>query len=176
MTLHLWRWKCASTSRRRTRPKYWLRTGKRRRRNKFMDKLLLVIIGISGGMITSAGIVALINVVGIVPRLAAKTRTARHIHLYETGIILGTTLGNLQFMYMDRLNLPSVIISAYALLFSLFSGIYVGCLIMALAETLQVLPIFIKRSKLTRGLALMIIAFALGKAFGSLWYFLPHLF
>ncbi len=137
-----------------------------------MEKLLLVIIGLSGGMITSAGIVALINVVGIVPRLAAKTRTAKHIHLYETSIILGTTIGNLQFMYMDSLNLHAAVISAYALLFSLFSGIYVGCLIMALAETLQVLPIFIKQSRLTRGLALMIIAFALGKACGSIWFFL----
>ncbi len=137
-----------------------------------MNRLLLVIIGLSGGMITSAGIVALINVVGIVPRLAAKTRTAKRIHVYETAIILGTTIGNLQFMYMNHLTLSPLLVSGYALLFAIFSGMYVGCLIMALAETLQVLPIFIKQSKLTRGLALLIISFALGKGLGSVWFFL----
>lgn len=123
-------------------------------------------------MITSAGIVALINVVGIVPRLAFKTRTAKRVHMYETGIILGTTIGNLQFMYLNRLKIPSPLISAYGLMFALFSGVYVGCLIMALAETLQVLPIFVKRSKLVFGLAAMLVAFALGKGLGSIWYFL----
>lgn len=138
----------------------------------FINKLLLIIIGLAGGMITSAGIVALINVVGIVPRLAAKTMTAKKIHAYETGIILGGTLGNLQSLYMDRLHVHSFLISAYSLLFSLFSGLYIGCLIMALTETLQVMPIFIKRAKLKRGLAVMIVCFALGKCVGSLWYFL----
>lgn len=138
----------------------------------FINKLLLIIIGLAGGMITSAGIVALINVIGIVPRLAAKTRTAKKIHAYETGIILGGTLGNFQSLYMDRLHVSSILIAAYSLFFSLFSGIYIGCLIMALTETLQVMPIFIMRAKLKRGLAVMIICFALGKLAGSLWYFL----
>lgn len=138
----------------------------------FINKLLLIIIGLAGGMITSAGIVALINVIGIVPRLAAKTMTAKRIHAYETGIILGGTLGNLQSLYMDHLHIHFFLISAYSLLFALFSGIYIGCLIMALTETLQVMPIFIKRANLKRGLAVMIICFALGKCVGSLWYFI----
>lgn len=138
----------------------------------FINKLLLILIGLAGGIITSAGIVALINVVGIVPRLAAKTQTAKHIHAYETSIILGGTLGNLQSLYTDRLHPSPLVISAYSLIFSLFSGIYIGCLIMALTETLQVMPIFIKRAKLKHGLAAMIVCFALGKFAGSLWYFL----
>jgi stage V sporulation protein AB len=138
----------------------------------FLNKLFLLITGLSGGIITAAGIVALINVVGIVPRLAAKTGTAKHIHLYETGITLGGTIGNLHALYPGLLPLRSSLRAGYSLFFALFSGIYIGCLIMALAETLQVMPIFIKHIRLKKGLALMLIAFALGKGAGSLWYFL----
>ncbi len=138
----------------------------------FINRLLLLLIGLAGGMITSAGIVSLINVIGIIPRLAGKTRTASSIHIYETCIILGGTVGNLQFMYMDRISINPVLIISYSILLSLFSGIYLGCLIMALAETLQIMPIYIKRAKLKHGLAVMIIFFALGKCVGSLWYFL----
>lgn len=136
-----------------------------------INKLILIITGLSGGMITSAGIVALINVVDTVPRLAARTNTASRMHTYETSIILGGTLGNLQNMYMEKINLGRILISAYSSVFAVFSGIFVGCLIMALAETLQIMPIYIKRVKLKIGMAFMVICFSLGKFFGSMWYF-----
>jgi stage V sporulation protein AB len=138
----------------------------------FLNKLFLLVTGLAGGIITAAGIVALINVVSIVPRLAAKTRTAGSIHLYETSITLGGTVGNLHTLYSGKLPLLSSLRFAYSLAFALFSGIYIGCLIMALAETLQVMPIFIRHIRLKKGLALMLLSFALGKLAGSLWYFL----
>jgi stage V sporulation protein AB len=70
------------------------------------------------------------------------------------------------------LSIPPVIRGGYAFIFSGFCGIYVGCLVMALAETLQVLPIFIRHIHLQHGLPQMLLAFALGKLAGSLWYFL----
>ena len=43
---------------------------------------------------------------------------------------------------------------------------------MALTEVLNVIPILLRRTRLTRGLPWLILAFALGKVCGSLVYFL----
>ncbi len=53
--------------------------------------------------------------------------------------------------------------------FGLFSGIFVGCMVMALAEILNVIPIFTRRIKVTSGLSFIIISIALGKIIGS-WF------
>ena len=137
-----------------------------------LNRLILIITGLSGGMITSAGIVALINVVDTVPRLAARTKTAAFIHLYEAAIILGGTLGNLIYMYLERLCPPFFIVIIFSVLFAGFSGVFIGSLIMALAETLQIMPIYLKRVRLKYGMAVMIICFSIGKLLGSMWYFL----
>ena len=61
-----------------------------------------------------------------------------------------------------------VLIGGYALC----TGIFVGVLAMALTEVLNVLPILLRRTRLTKGLPWLILAFALGKVVGSLVYFL----
>ena len=42
-----------------------------------------VLVGLSAGAAASAGVFALITVIGILPRWAGHTRTARHVSLYE---------------------------------------------------------------------------------------------
>lgn len=56
-----------------------------------------VLVGVSAGAAASAGVFALITVIGILPRWAGHTRTARHVSLYEWSVILGGTAGNLIF-------------------------------------------------------------------------------
>ena len=69
-----------------------------------------------------------------------------------------------------RYRLPSVplLLGCYALC----TGIFVGVLTMALTEVLNVIPILLRRTRLTKGLPWLILAFALGKVCGSLVYFL----
>lgn len=55
--------------------------------------------------------------------------------------------------------------------FGLFSGIFVGCLIMSLAETLDTVPTISRRIKLAVGLQYIILSIGLGKCVGSLLYF-----
>ena len=43
-----------------------------------------VLVGVSAGAAASAGVFALITVIGILPRWAGHTRTARHVSLYES--------------------------------------------------------------------------------------------
>ena len=50
-------------------------------------------------------------------------------------------------------------------------GIFVGCLVMSLAETLKALPVISRRIHLAVGLQYVILAIAAGKLTGSLIYF-----
>ena len=62
-----------------------------------------VLVGVSAGAAASAGVFALITVIGILPRWAGHTRTARHVSLYEWSVILGGTAGNLIFLLQPSL-------------------------------------------------------------------------
>jgi len=50
-------------------------------------------------------------------------------------------------------------------------GIFVGCLVMSLAETLQALPVLNRRIHLAVGLQYVILSVAVGKLAGALTYF-----
>lgn len=130
--------------------------------------IFLIFFGISSGVLVAAGTFAFIAAIGIVPRMAKRTQTQRHIRIYEDAITLGGVFGTTA-MFMDY-RFPDVpfLVGAYALC----TGIFVGVLAMALTEVLNVVPIMLRRARLTKGLQWLILAFALGKVFGSLAYFL----
>ena len=132
-----------------------------------MRELFLFCIGIAGGLITAGGTFALITVVGIVPRMAGATRTASHIHLYEAAIVLGGTLGNLTDQLGWTFGMNHVVLA----LAGIGSGAFVGSLVMALAETLNVMPIFCRRLRIDRGVSWLVTAIAAGKCFGALLFF-----
>ncbi len=125
-------------------------------------------IGISAGGAASSGVFALITVIGILPRWAGRTRTARHVRLYEWSIIFGGTLGNLFFLLQPQL--AGGIIAEVAA--GLFTGIFVGGLIMSLAEILDVFPILFRRLHIRMGIPWMVLSIGLGKVLGSCLYFL----
>ena len=56
-------------------------------------------------------------------------------------------------------------------IFGLFGGIFVGCWSMALAEILNLFPIFIRRIKLLRCIPYIILGIALGKGIGAFIFF-----
>ena len=121
-----------------------------------------VLVGLSAGAAASAGVFALITVIGILPRWAGHTRTARHVSLYEWSVILGGTAGNL-------ISLPGKeILEAAA---GLFMGIFVGGLIMSLAEVLDVFPILLRRGRIQSGIPWMVLSIGIGKMLGAYLYF-----
>ena len=129
--------------------------------------ILLAIIGISAGFAVSCGVFAFISMIGIPPRLAGRTHTARHISLYETMIILGGILGNLVTVLNPNIFGGKVILCS----FGFFSGIFVGCMALALAEALKAIPVFAHRISLRKGMVLLVLATAAGKFCGSLYQF-----
>lgn len=130
-------------------------------------EVLLVVIGLSAGLIVAGGLFAFIASLGVVSDIADRTHTGSKILLYEDATTLGGIVGNLVFIY--QINLPGGVWLQVVL--GLFVGIFVGCWALSLAETLNVFPIFIRRVKLVRCVPYIILGIAIGKGIGSLIYF-----
>lgn len=128
----------------------------------------LIFIGLSSGFAVAAGVFAFITMLGIVPRMAARTQTEKHIICYERMIILGGTLGNIWLLFMVPVHGTGILMA----LFGLAAGIYVGSLAMALAEMLRLLPIFVNRLQIVEGFPIIIVALAFGKCVGTLFQFI----
>ena len=126
-----------------------------------------VLVGLSAGAAASAGVFALITVIGILPRWAGHTRTARHVSLYEWSVILGGTAGNLIFLLQPSLPGKEILEAAAGL----FMGIFVGGLIMSLAEVLAVFPILLRRGRIQSGIPWMVLSIGIGKMLGAYLYF-----
>ncbi|MDE6313679.1 MAG: stage V sporulation protein AB [Lachnospiraceae bacterium] len=133
--------------------------------------ILMILIGISAGFLVAGGLFTVLFTVGLIPRFAGKTRTGSHVKIYETAVILGSIFWNLVSIYDISLSLGWLLLGLYGF----FSGIFVGCLALAIAEMLNGLPIFARRINFRRGLGIAILFLAIGKGIGNLIYFYkPH--
>lgn len=130
-------------------------------------KILCVLFGFGGGMVIAAGIFALVSAIGIIPRLADKSHTAKKISFYEDSVILGGILGNIIYVY----NISMLLGEFIAIFFGTFAGIYVGVLAISLAEVTSATAVFSRRANLKKGLGAVVLAFALGKSFGAFLMF-----
>ena len=134
---------------------------------------LLLLMGICAGSMIAAGVFAFIAVIGLVPRLAGRTHTARHMDLYENVIVAGGVTGNLLSLYGGGWywRLGGWGGGIFAAVIGVAAGVFVGSLVMSLAETLDAVPVLIRRFGLKVGTAWLVTALALGKLIGSLVYF-----
>ena len=127
-----------------------------------------IILGLGAGFVVSGGVIAFISIIGVIPLMAYRTQTGHAMIWYENAIILGSILGSIFSMWHFRLpNIPLLII----ILFLAF-GMFVGALIIALAEVLDVLPIINRRIKIRKGITFIVFALAIGKLVGSLCYWI----
>lgn len=131
------------------------------------SQIILAMIGLSSGTLVAGGIFAFIVSLGVVSDFADRTHTGNHILLYENAIMVGAVWGNLISMY----RIPPPQSQTLLGIFGLLSGIFVGCWAMALAEVLNVFPIFVRRTKLVKSIPYIILSIAVGKGIGSVIYF-----
>lgn len=137
-------------------------------RRMLAKQIFLAFIGLASGLSVAAGTFALIVSLKIVPRIIGKGHTASRILTFENAIILGGIAGCIVTVF------PSLMLplgSPLLILYGLFSGIQVGCLVMALAEIMNVFPIMFRRMRLKMGLSWVITTLAIGKTLGGLLYF-----
>ena len=128
----------------------------------------LGLFGFSAGIAIAAGTFAFIIMIGIVPRIAARSNTAKHTFCYENAILLGGLCGDLLSVFLD-VQIPGG--RPLLILYGFCAGIFVGCVAVALAEILKALPIFLRRVRMKEGLPWVVLFMALGKMLGSFFYF-----
>lgn len=133
----------------------------------FGSKAFLGFVGISAGSLVAGGVVALMVGLGIIRRFVGISHTAVHVRTYESAICLGGIWGSCMTVFLPKFPVGQIGL----LVTGLFFGIFVGGWIMALAELLNVFPVFARRLGLTKGKSWIIISLALGKVTGSLLEF-----
>lgn len=131
------------------------------------QQFFLGIVGLSSGIVIASGVAGLLIGLSIVPRYAGITHTADHILLYEDMSLLGIVLGNLFYLFQ----IPLPMGTPFLAVFGIFSGVFLGGWILALAEVADMFPVFARRIRLTQGLPVIIIFIAAGKLTGALLYY-----
>ena len=134
----------------------------------FVRQVILGVMGLSAGITTAAGVYALITVVGMIPRLAGKSRTGKYIHFYELAVIFGGICGCVIQLYQIPILGGRILLG----ILGIFYGIFIGSLIMSLTEILDVFPIMTRRIRLIKGLPYIVLALAMGKSIGAFLFFL----
>lgn len=144
---------------------------------------LLALSGLTAGFAVAGGVFTVFTAVGLVPRFADRTASADRILLYENGIVAGTFFGTFFDLYKECGFRPmqmvkqwmqasgAVFQNGFLVAYGIFTGIYVGCLAVSIAEILDSIPIMARRVRLKRGIGIVLAAFAFGKLAGSVLYF-----
>lgn len=135
---------------------------------EIIRNIILGFIGITSGAMVAAGLFAFITLIGVVERMAARSKTNKYVLLYEDMVLFGAICGNILSIFQFDFRIGTWILIVYGF----FTGIFVGCLSVALAEVVKVIPVFAKRIKLRYGLPFVILAFAIGKFLGALYQFM----
>lgn len=156
-----------------------------RKADGMMRNLFLIVTGGSYGLLAAAGVFTVLAAVGLVPRFAGKTHTAKYVLIYEEMVVFGTLTGCVlsvfsrycqfgawwQRHFPDQTALWMGLGTGGQLIFGLFAGMFIGCLALAIAEMLDSIPIFTRRISFRHGIGLAILTMAAGKLCGSLFYF-----
>lgn len=131
------------------------------------QQILLAVFGLSAGVAAAGGLFSFIAELGVIADFADRTHTADKILYYEDCTALGGILGNL--IYVFQITIPAG--KSGLAVFGMFGGIFVGCWAMALAEILNVFPVFMRRVRIVRYLSVFVISLAVGKGFGVCLHF-----
>lgn len=129
----------------------------------WIRQAILGTIGLGSGIVVAGGLFSFIVSLGVVSDFADRTHTGKQVLLYEEMIVVGGILGNIFSIYKTPLPGNAILFTVIGL----FAGIFVGCWAMALAEILNVFPIFIRRAKVLKYIPYIILCLAIGKGVGA---------
>ncbi|MBB3109223.1 stage V sporulation protein AB [Paenibacillus phyllosphaerae] len=128
--------------------------------------LFVAVLGLAGGLAVGSGLVSLLIVLDLIPRLAQLAGAYRQSLVFETAVLAGAMYWSLTDMLDVKLMLPWKIV---LMPIGLLTGIFVGMLAAALTEVMNVLPILAKRLHLHDYMVALVMAMVLGKIIGSLF-------
>lgn len=133
--------------------------------------LFLGVIGSSAGVLVACGLCAFITMIGVMTRISWKTKTMDKIGIYENCMIVSAVAAAYLYLLMPNFHLNQAVSSVILAIEGLFIGIYVGCVAMSLAESLDASVVLFRRIKLKGNTKYIILAAALGKFVGNFIYF-----
>ena len=160
----------------------------------FLKQIFLGIVWTSFGIFTAGGVFTVLISVGLIPRFAGKMHVSRKVFLFEEAVVFGVIAGTFLSVFERYGKLGDFVLKHHlfgensteviwrsigtimVVIFGLFSGIFVGCLALAIAEMLDTIPIFSRRIGFRHGLGIAVLAVALGKVAGSLLYFIKAVY
>jgi stage V sporulation protein AB len=132
-----------------------------------VGKLFGALLVLGEGALVGTALVAFLTVLDVVPRVAQATNTTRYVHLYERAVLVGALTGSLTDI-LPAAALPVATASGVGFITGLFTGLFTA----ALAEVLNVIPVFGRRFNMERSIVILVVALAVGKTVGSLVYWL----
>ncbi|SCI74284.1 Uncharacterised protein [uncultured Clostridium sp.] len=138
----------------------------------FFQAALLVLLYIIAGAVVGAALGALLNLLGVVPRMAQALRVRMPSNAWGGCIALGAFALSLLSLYMPHWNLAP----AFGALPGLMLGIFVGILAAALAESLEFISLGIRRLRMMNTARYLIGGIILGKLAASLLFWLYPLY
>lgn len=117
-------------------------------------QLLLIAAGASYGLLSAAGVFTVLVAVGLIPRFAGKTHTAHYVLLYEEMVIFGRWQG-VSLLFSKVQSVGELFAGAVSReneavdgnrgsgtgSLRIISGMFIGCLALAIAEMLDSIPI-----------------------------------
>ncbi len=127
-------------------------------------KAFLVIYSLSAGIMVGAGVVSILILIGIIPRMSHVTNTKEFCNLYESLLVIGTFLGSVLSLHGIGIHGGRIV----TVILGLSYGIFLGFLSSGLTEVILYIPIISRRLKLPSiYLKYIVISLMLGKVIGS---------
>lgn len=153
-----------------------------------LQQIFLAVCALCFGVICSAGVFTVLVAVGLIPRFAGRFNIAKHILVLEEMVVFGTITGSFISIFTKVGDLGDFVLknqlfgelsaevwqiagNLLCIIFGVFAGMFVGCLALAIAEMLDSIPIFARRTSFRAGIGIVIIFIAAGKFIGSMIYF-----
>ncbi len=129
-----------------------------------MLDLIYIIFCFASGIVISGAVFAFIVIIGIIPTIITVTKTENKIMLYENIIILSGIVGTTITFFDFKLFFPKI----FLVIVGISWGVFIGCLTMSLAETLDGIPIIARRLRLGHNLSYIVYTLLFAKVFGTL--------
>lgn len=133
----------------------------------WIQQILLAAVGLSAGVAVAGGLFSFIVELGVIADFADRTHTGDKVFFYEDCTALGGILGNMIYVFHARIPAGDWGLG----IFGIFAGIFVGCWAMALAEILNLFPVFMRRARIVRYMSAFVISLAVGKGLGACLFF-----
>ena len=140
----------------------------------FRNSWIMIGLGLSAGLGVAAGTFAFFLVIRVIPRMIQKAGLEEKIIIIENKLIQGILFGTvLSLFYWKKRWLYWLLGKTLLTIYGISAGIFSGCIAVALAEILDVFPIFFRRLHMKEEMTEPLLAvMAFGKMVGSLFYFL----